>query len=169
MTDTATKFHITKKGAVEPCNASVKACPLGGQHFPTEEDAQDFLAFEAATEKKAAFQRELKALDLVPIKEGEEAEIKDKWGQKQTVVLGREWLIKNSAGEVIGGLEYRMVVKERRRKDNPRAIVRTRVPGWVYYNGSGDVMERRLHLQTTSKKAALESMLRYHAERAAEG
>lgn len=51
MTDTAsaTKFHISKKGVIEPCGATVKPCPLGGpsQHFPTREKAEEFLAFEA--------------------------------------------------------------------------------------------------------------------------
>jgi hypothetical protein len=168
MTDTATKFHITKKGAVEPCDATVKACPLGGQHFESEDDAQDYLAFEAAAEKKAAFQREYKALELMPTAEGEEIEIKDRWGQKQKVVVGRKWLIKNSSGQVIGGLEYRMVAKEQRRSDNPRARRRWMAPGWVYYNGSGDVMERKLTIQSSSKKAALESMLRHAQERAVE-
>lgn len=45
----ATKFHISKKGTVEPCSATVKPCPLGGpsQHFSTREKAEEFLAFEA--------------------------------------------------------------------------------------------------------------------------
>lgn len=168
MTDTATKFHISKAGAIEPCSASVRACPLGGQHFESQEDAQDFLAFEAEVEKKAAFQREFKALKLDPIREGSEVEIKDRFGNKKQVVLGGEWLIRDSTGQVIGGLEYRMAAHEQRRSDNPRARRRWMAPGWIYYNGNGDVMQRRLLLQASTKKAALESMLRYHQEHAAE-
>lgn len=80
MIESATQFHITKKGAIEPCGTSVRACPLGGQYFDSEDDAK----------AKADFQREFKALQLVPTSEGNEVEIKDKFGQKKTVVVNRQ-------------------------------------------------------------------------------
>lgn len=163
MTDTTSKFHITKKGAVEPCNASLKACPLGGQHFETEDDAQDFLAFEAAVEAKAEFARELSALELVTIREGSEVEIKDRFGNKKLVVLDREWEIKGSAGQVIGKLAYRMTAHEKRRNDNARARRRWMAPGWVYYTETLP----EVTFAASTQKAALEGMLRRHENLAA--
>ncbi|MDP9821063.1 putative SprT family Zn-dependent metalloprotease [Nocardioides massiliensis] len=42
---TTVKFHLAKDGPA-PCNATKRACPLGGEHFDTEEEAFD--AYDAA-------------------------------------------------------------------------------------------------------------------------
>jgi hypothetical protein len=34
------KFHINKNGDAAACGATVKACPLGGEHFDSREDAE---------------------------------------------------------------------------------------------------------------------------------
>lgn len=41
-----TKYHITKKGEVTVCKATVEACPLGGVHFETAEMAEEYLEKE---------------------------------------------------------------------------------------------------------------------------
>lgn len=40
------KYHITKKGEVAVCKATVEACPLGGVHFETAEMAEAYLEKE---------------------------------------------------------------------------------------------------------------------------
>jgi hypothetical protein len=166
MTDSATKFHITKKGAVEPCGATVKPCPLGGQHFDTETQAQDFLAFEAEVrEAKAEAKRNEPKVDVVQTREGEEVEIKDKWGEKKRIVINREWQVKDSEGNVIGVVEYRMVTRERRSKGNRYVNARWSVPGWKYYN-TLIPENRRIVLEATSKKAAVDQIVNYVKEQA---
>lgn len=47
-TTSASKFHISAKGTVEPCEAKVRACPLGSEapHFTSRHAADEYLAFE---------------------------------------------------------------------------------------------------------------------------
>lgn len=34
-----TKFHVTKKGKAQPCTATERPCPLGGEHYDSMRDA----------------------------------------------------------------------------------------------------------------------------------
>jgi hypothetical protein len=38
-TGTKTRFHISSSGKPEPCTATQRACPLGGEHFDSAQDA----------------------------------------------------------------------------------------------------------------------------------
>jgi hypothetical protein len=46
------KYHISPKtGKPAPCRASARACPIGGDHYPTKVDAESALASNASKEQ----------------------------------------------------------------------------------------------------------------------
>lgn len=64
---------------------------------------------------------------------GEKLDIKNKWGETRSVVVGRAWdVVTEDGGEVIGKIRYRMLTRERRGKGKRYVYSRWQSPGWEY-------------------------------------
>lgn len=92
-------------------------------------------------------------VELVQTRAGQKIEITNKWGEKRSVTVGREWDVFRG-GVRLGAVRYEMVTRERRSPGLRYVHARWQSPGWRYKpEGLGFWQE------SPSKKAAVESIV----------
>jgi len=98
-------------------------------------------------------------IELVQTTDGDPTELTNKWGEKRTVRLNREWQVRFPDGTVIGRIRYRMFTRERRSRGLRYVHARWHSPGWGYTTTDGSY-----ELEARSRKDAVERILRSHEQ-----
>ncbi|MFC4244330.1 hypothetical protein ACFOYW_13200 [Gryllotalpicola reticulitermitis] len=100
---------------------------------------------------------------LVQIEDGSELEIRNRYGERRTVRVGREWELR-VGDEVVGHISYAMLTRERRSPGKRYVNARWQSPGWRYRE-SGD----HHWLERPSRKECVESLMWALSRRRAAG
>lgn len=177
------KFHITRAGQIGMCNANVKVCPLGGEHYDTREEAAKVLmaaevgprtqpeppAFTPLSKEQA--ERYISSLNPNTLTDEKLAAwlTTDNSGQLATLNQARELLDSDEAAAAQLLRDAGLLVPVTRYSDhegydvpNGEVVLHAKQHGWQNYDsdrlGPDSLRRCALHLRRTDRTTLLTAM-----------